>query len=191
MNHRKETQQVAIPRNTGRQGFLRALDQILQLPHVQSIHIGPTGVVSYERILLPEEKSETLGVNYEGLEPYHIMRNNEVVEILPRGLRAPWLAVAALFNRVELERLVPVAVVTGTGLTFWEWWQSTGAPVAHNSTLFGLPVYADRNLPDTTVTLCAAYSRSAALVDCHRFFKMDITPLLEAQPPATDSVDVL
>jgi hypothetical protein len=88
MNHRRETQQVTIPRNTGRQGFLRALEQILMLPHVQNIQIGPSGVVTYERILLPEEKSETLGVNYDGLEPYRT-RGAQLDTLRPARVRRP------------------------------------------------------------------------------------------------------
>lgn len=187
--YRKETHTVQVPKNTGRHGFLRALDRILTLSKVQTIVIKATGLVTYERFVAPGEK-DPVGVDYDGLEPYHVIRNGEVIDVPVQQLDEMWRLLFQLFGRAELERLVPVALVTGGNTLLWELLRREGVPSSTRLMLFGLPVLADRGMPDHTVTLCTAFERTAALIDCHRFFKMDITPLLGAKPPPT-TVDVL
>src|SRR5262245_21386748 len=109
--------EVTVPKNTGVDGFLKALRGVLALRNVQSIFINAKGVVRYTRLIRKEKEEEEpegpLEVDYTGLEPWGIIRHRRVEDLGVHHETPAPATVALLFDRVARENLIPVAFVTG------------------------------------------------------------------------------
>jgi len=164
---------VDVPRNTGVEGFVHTIRSILRMPRVQSIHIDSKGKVTYERYVQDGEPVELGDVGFEELEPWHIIRNGEVMEISPYG-NDPTMILWGVFRMASHDGLVPTAWVTGANSILDLWLSMTGGPSTDGKALFGLPVNKDRNLPDTVLILAAAYTRDGGLVDTQKSYKIEM-----------------
>lgn len=189
--YKERTDTISVPRNTGVEGFIRAIRGILSLPRVQNISVNATGQVSYRRYVRDGEVSEAkIDVDYSGLDPYAIIRNSELEEFPIRPGVSAASVIAHLFNKIAQEGCNAVAFVTGANSDFWRWHEQTsGVSLDRRLPAYGLPIYADRQIPDHALVLCAAYARSATLLDCHRFIAV-VMGVEEHVPPET-SVDIL
>jgi len=186
--YQEKTSSVSVPKNTGIDGFLKTLRTILLLPRVQTISIDAKGKVSYMRYVREGEPDTAIDVDYTGLEPWSVIRNGHLDEIALNGDEPAPSVLAAMFNKVACEGLVPVAFATGADTAFWSWHKRTsGVDLAKTATVYGLPLYTDRQLPDYSLVICASYIRGS-LVDCHRFIKA--TMGTEFAAPST-SVSIL
>jgi hypothetical protein len=180
---------ISVPGNTGVDGFLKTLRSILSLPKVQSISIDATGTVRYMRYVREGEPDGPLNLDYADMQPWNIIRGGDLQEVsAPDNTPAP-VIIAGLFDIVAGEGLIPIAFATGAGSNFWRWHELTaGMKMVRKGAAYGLPIYTDRQMPDYSLVLCAAYVRSG-LVDCHRFLLVHM-PLGEFAIPET-TVSVL
>lgn len=173
---------IEVPKNTGKEGFLHTIREILYLPRVQNIFIDSKGKVSYKRYIMNGE-SPTVSIDFEGLQPWHIVRNGEVEE-LQVGAYSAAVIITSLLDRVVEDKLRPIAFVLGANSVFWDWYSmTTGAPVDSREYICGLPIYTDRQTPDSALILCGAYTERASLIDTQKSYKVEmIIPVGSAGP---------
>lgn len=178
------THSIDVPRNTGIEGFMHTVRVLLKLTHLQSINIDAKGRVTYERYVAEGER-EKIGVDYEGVEPWHIARNapDGVEELLVGSVNAA-VTLAAMLDRSTGEKLYPTAFVASPNTTLWRWYQhTTGFALSSQGHLCGLPLYPDRHIPDTALILCSSFVRDGALVDTQKAYKIEMDYVT---PPTTD-----
>jgi len=176
VEYKLQQNEVTVPKNTGVEGFIHTLRALLKLKRLQSIHIDAKGSIKYERYIEDGESAGPIGVDYEGLEPWHIIRNGEVEELVTE-LTHPLCVVAYMFDVLAADKLFPTAFVTGADSILRQWIEvgTSGRTILKRTTsLMGLPVYTDRKCPDTVLILCGAYAREAALVDTQKSFKVEM-----------------
>ena len=164
---------VNVPLNTGVDGFLLAVRKVLELSRVQGIQIDAKGTLIYKRYVANDD-GETIGVDYEGIEPWHIIRNSELLELrdLPTSAAS---RVVCLMDAARSEQLYPTGFVTGADTSLAAWFrESSGITLRTDKALCGLKVYVDRHVPDSALILTAAYSPTAGLVDTVKSYKVDM-----------------
>lgn len=182
MNFREVTGTVKVPANTGIEGFLHTIKEILKKPRVQSINIDGRGSVSF-RFFVSEgddiENTKNFGVDFAALEPYAIIRNADIQEVfLPPDVAAS-TAVSVMFEKATGDRLRPLAFATGAKSILWDWYRfTTGHELHQTEYFFGLPVLTDRQIPDTVLLLCAGFGKDAAFIDTQASYKIEM-PLYE------------
>lgn len=165
---------LEVPKNTGKQGFLRAIEEVLTLPRVQEIHIDSRGKVSYRYSLREGEQRREVKPDFESILPYAVVRNSDVRELVEPDANAA-VAVSQLFDLASADHLFPIAFVAGPSTTFWKWYtDSTSIELLSQEEFFGLPVLSDRHVEDYIFILCAAYTRAAPLSDTQRSYKLVI-----------------
>jgi hypothetical protein len=171
--YREISESISVPKNTGIDGFLRSIKTILQLPRVQRIVIDSKGKVTYDRLVLNGE-SKPVGVDFEDLEPWGVIRNGEVQEISMYSNNAA-IVITALLDHVSLEKMYPVAFVTGANTIFNKWYtQTTGFRLTSDQFICGVPLLKDRNIPDTALIVCATAYIKGALIDTQKSFKIEM-----------------
>ena len=170
--YRKVEESLEIPKNAGIAGFMRTLEGILKLSRVQSILVDSRGRVSWTRYVADGEE-QFMGADFEGMEPWAIIRNREVVELPVRTENAA-LILSMMLDRATLEGLHPTAFVSGADTIFWNWFTDTTGYRLNSSSVMGLPFYVDRHAPDTALILCAAYTSGAAMSDTQKAYKVEM-----------------
>ncbi len=170
---------IVVPKNTGIEGFMSTIRQLLTRPRLQSILVDSRGKVTFKRFVLEGEEvdgsNNNYGVDLESVRPSHVVRNTEMLELTPpSGLVAP-VVIGLLFDKVAQDKLRPLAFVVGAGTMLWQWHQfTTGHDVRDRGFFFGQPVLEDRLIPDTALLLCAGYGRDAAFIDTRVSYKVEI-----------------
>lgn len=165
---------VEVPKNAGKQGFLRTIEELLTLPRLQEIRIDARGKVDFRYHLRDGEQKKSVEPNFEELLPYAVIRNSEVRELTEPDDNAA-VAVSQLFDLASADHLFPVAFVAGPASTFWDWYRaSTSIDPLSTEELYGLPILNDRQLEDYVLVLCAAFSRNAPLSDTRKSYKLVI-----------------
>ena len=173
--YREVSKTINVPPNTGIDGFLRTLRQILRKPRVQDVHINSRGSVRYVRYVREDEPEDTAGIDFDDLQPYHIVRNAELQEFMPPSELPAAVVIGMMFDRVAQDRMHPIAFATGAASGLWDWYQyTTGHIVEARRQLFGLPVLADRQIPDSVLLLCAGFGRDASFVDTQISYKVEM-----------------
>jgi len=170
---------IEVPKNTGIEGFISTIRQLLARPRLQSITIDSRGKITFKRFVLEGEEAgspnNNYGVDLASVQPFHVVRNAHMLELHPpAGVPAP-VVVGMLFDRVAQDKLRPLAFVVGAGTALWGWYQfTTGHRLEERDFFFGLPVLYDRQVPDTALLLCAGYGRDAAFIDTQTSYKVEI-----------------
>lgn len=165
---------IEVPKNTGRQGFLRAIEDILKLPRLQGINIDARGKVDFRYYLREGEPKKALETDFETLEPYAIIRNSILRELVEPDENAA-VALGQLFDGAATDHLFPVAFVGGASSLFWAWYEeTTGLALGSREELYGIPFLNDRSLEDYVLVLCAGFTRGSALIDTQRSYKLVI-----------------
>jgi len=182
MDYQEKIERVEIPKSTGVEGFLHAIKAILQLPNIQKIEISGKGEVSY-RYFVPKDAKDvatgSLKVSFETLEPYGVIRNGKVVELMSPALNAA-VAIGQLFNMASLDHLHPLALVGGANTELWAWYEgTTSIHMPTMESLYGLPFYGERMLEDNVLVLCAGFVRDGSLIDTQKSYKLCIPPFPE------------
>lgn len=175
-DYREVTGSVQVPANTGIEGFLHTLKVILRKPRVQRVSIDARGKVSFTRFALVTEDEEptNLGVDFGELQPYYIIRNATVKELVLPTEPSP-VSVGRMFDRAAADHMRPVAFATGADSQLWSWYAlSAGYRIEARDQFFGLPVLTDREIDDAVVFLCTGYGRDAAFVDTQVSYKISI-----------------
>lgn len=176
---REVTGTVRVPRNTGVEGFLDTIRQLLRRPRVQEIRVDVRGTVSFRRFALASEEDgdndNNYGIDLTSLHPYAIVRNAQVKEFMPPADLSAAVVVGLMFEKSAQENLRPLSFVTGTDPVLWAWYRfTTGHELAESDTFFGLPLLRDRQIPDTVLLLCSGYGRDAAFVDTRVSYKVEM-----------------
>lgn len=170
---KKHTHQFEVPRGTGIQGFLRVIEGVLKLDPYD-VRIDMRGKVTYT-LMVPEGSPEVpLNIDFETLRPYDAIRNGDVVELIFSENMPASLVVAMMFREVTADQLFPIAFVGGAQTDVWKWLQKGTFLVAPPSKdeFFGRPYFKDRMIEDSTLFLCAGYSRDAAIIDTQKSYKI-------------------
>ena len=170
---------IRVPQNTGSEGFLHTIRQLLKKPRLQKIVVDARGTVSFTRYAIDSEeesvKDGNYGIDFSGLEPYGVIRNARIQEFVPpMGLTAP-VVVGLMFDKVAQDKLRPLAFATGSNTSLWDWYRySTGHVFVAKEEFFGLPVLYDRQIPDSVLLLSAGYGRDAAFIDTQISYKVQM-----------------
>lgn len=174
---------VEVPRSAGVEGFLLVVRKVLTLPKVQSLAVTATGQVTYEQAVRSDEDLLDWEADFSSVLPWTVISNGQVDElVLPPDSLASY-SLCRLFERAHLEQLFPVALVSGTPTTFWEWHASEGLlTTSPRDAAYGLPFLTDERCPPDTLLLCAAYTRSNAMIDVRRSFKLQLPMRKNAGP---------
>lgn len=178
MQHPEEiVRSISVPENTGVQGFLRVLEEIIKMPRVQRITIDSPGTVTYKRYVVEGEEpaEKNFNLDLSDLQPHHIIRNTAVEEFLyVNGTSAPTV-IGSMLDRVTLNKYTPIAFVTGADSYLFPWYfYTSGSELLSKDRLFGYALYKDRAIPDTTLVLCAGYGYTHALIDTRYSIKAEI-----------------
>lgn len=166
---------IDVPKNTGLEGFVHTIRQILKLSRIQTITVNARGKVTYERYAA-EDEPKTIGVDFTGVEPWHIIRNApDGVEELVLGSYNAAIVLAGILDRCTSEKLHPIAFVTSPNTALWHWYQhTTNFSLATKDSICGFPVHYDRHLPDSVLILCSSFARDGALVDTQKAYKIEM-----------------
>jgi len=167
---------VEVPKNTGIDGFLHVISEVLQRPRVQSLNIDSKGRVSYRMMVHPndEQASKNVDINFDHLEPYHLIRNAEMREYYVSGESAASVVVN-LLDAVSVMGMTPIAFILGVQSHFWDWYHlTTSVSLRDGDTLCGHPVYRDKQIPDTALVLCAGFGKTSSLVDIQMSVKAEM-----------------
>jgi lactobin A/cerein 7B family class IIb bacteriocin len=167
---------IEVPKETGKAGLLRVLEEIIDLKRVVEVRIlasRPPVKVFYKRFVAEGEPERPLSIDLESLSPYAVLRNGEIQEI-DGGAGPAAVVIARLFREVSLVGLWPIAFVGGRASRFWAWHKETmGAlPSQTHEDAYGLPFLTDRQIDDDVLLLAASYDRAAAIIDAQRAFKL-------------------
>jgi len=174
---------IAVPANTGVEGFLHTIKTLMARPRLQSFQVDSKGTVSFRRFVLKDEQAESAkdnyGVSLEHLQPYYVVRNALIRELTNiDGLNAASV-VGVLMARAARDDMQPLSFLVNPTTLLWRWYkESTGHEWEEQGVFFGLPVLTDRYVPEEALLLCAGYGRDAAFVDTQISYKAEI-PLLE------------
>ena len=177
--HKEVTGTIQVPANTGIDGFLHTIKELLKRPRLQSINIDARGRITFRRFALEGEDdgapNNNFGVDFQDLSPYYVVRNVQVLEFAPpRGATAS-TCVCMLLDRMAKDKMHPLAFVSGASTMLWDWHRyTTGYEIEERTQLFGLPLLLDRHIPDTALLLCAGYGREAAFIDTRLSYKVEM-----------------
>jgi hypothetical protein len=178
MDYRPIEREVVVPKGTGHAGFLRVLEGILKRPRVQEVHILANGVVKFRQFVpstLPDTEIEEFQVDLETLRPYAVLRSCEIREMttFSEDMPAP-VVVSKLFAAAAQDALFPVAFISGSDSTFWEWHGRTSGVVFGKESAYGQAVLPDPDVPNDAFFLCAAYGKEARLIDTKVAYKITV-----------------
>lgn len=173
--YKEVTDTIEVPRNTGIDGFIHTVRQLLLKPKVQEIRIDARGKITCRRFALMNDNSQNSGVEFDGLFPSAIVRNTEINEIaVAEGANAA-VVLSSLMDMVATTQLKALAFISGADTSLWEWFRaSTGVNMQNRTSLLGLPLHTDRAIPDTALILTAGYGRDASLMDARSSFKIEM-----------------
>lgn len=164
--------QIDVPRGTGREGFLRAIEALLKLPLIQEVKIDARGKVTYMRLLREGETPKPLEVDFETLQPMAVVRASSKITELTLSADSAGLCLAQLFSAVSQDKLHPIAFIGGANTVFFAWYKATMGIVIDEENVYGLPFYRDRMADDYMLFLVAAYSRQASLIHVQKSYKI-------------------
>lgn len=169
------TRNIDVPANTGAEGFLHAIREIIRKPRVQRIILEATGRVTYVRMEGPNDTEENLGVSFNHVQPYEIIRNVTTRELSYPPHLGGADVLTVMFDAVATNDFAPICFATGVASTLWNWlYFTSGVEIQNQKVLFGYPVYQDQQLPDTALVLCAGVGTKAALIDTRLAVKVEM-----------------
>lgn len=174
MEYEEHNRSITVPKSTGLEGFLHAIKKILTLPNIQRIEITNKGEVSYRYFSPKDSSPEPLGIDFETLEPYAVIRNSKVVELQKPSLNAA-VSLCQLFSMAAADKLHPIGFAGGPASDVWAWYEeSVSLPIGDRDTLLGLPYWPDRMFEDSVLVLCAGFARDGSLIDTQKAYKLCI-----------------
>jgi hypothetical protein len=172
-DYREHSGKIEVPRNTGIDGLLFAVRELLKRPRIQAINIDAKGQISYKRYVREDEADVNIGIDFDTYTPASIIRNSEVSELQAVGNAA--VVLGSLFSAASVDQLHPIALVSGAATKLWEWYRSTtNSSLPRTAEVFGLPFLLDRGIPDTALLLCTAYGKDSAVVDTVKVYKVEM-----------------
>lgn len=171
-NYAEEVKVVDVAPGTGVHGVVRAVEAILKLGKVQELTVTP-GKVTYVRLRKEDEPEQLIELDLSTLMPAHVVRNCQLEELSLKSVNAA-VVIGQMFFSVALAGMNPVAFVGGTNSELWAWYEATTQLAASREEFYGVPFYADKDIPDEVLVLCSALGRRAAMVDVTHGYKITI-----------------
>jgi hypothetical protein len=170
------TRQIQVPAKTGLEGFLHAVREIIRKPQVLRIVIERTGTVLYtQRTENDEGEEDNIGISFDHLEPYAIIRNSATRELTYPPTLGASEVLTSMFDELALNGYAPICFVVSPNTELWNWiYFSSGIEVHHTGALLGYPLYEDKEIPDTALILCAGIGTSMALIDTKLAVKVEM-----------------
>lgn len=171
----EQTGEVEIPKATGVEGYLSALEKLLKKARVQRIEIVP-GKISWRRFRKEEEPEDLtdVGIDLPTLAPAAVIRRSDVREItIANAVQPAAVLVLKLLNLVNREGYFPIAFVSGVASKVHAWHRACGVELPSDS-MYGLPLYLDADIPAEVLVVCASFGRSMSLIDTARTYKIVI-----------------
>lgn len=185
----ERTKTVEVPPNTGIEGFLHVVRQVVALPRVQQVTIDRTGRVTYSQLIAADAEDANVGFDFAHLEPYHVIRNARLSEVSYPEEMTPAAIVATMLDLVTSSGYSPIAFVTSPTTSLWTWlFFGSDLELKSRDALYGFPVYVDRNVPDTALVLGAGINGATALVDTKWSLKIEMR---RGAVPSAEEVDIL
>lgn len=166
---------IDIPKNTGRAGFILAIEKLLKLPRIQNIQIDAKGKVTYTRFVKEDDPSLPLAIDLASVSPYGIIRNSELVEINFQDLHVGDFLLK-LFNTVANDKFFPICFVGSLASSVWPWLKQNNEETVSKEQLLGYPFYEEGLVENYMLFLCTGIIRESALIDTVRSYKI-ILPL--------------
>ena len=197
-DYREVTETIEVPAQAGVEGFLAAIRKVLHLSRVTRVEIDNNGKVSYTRFVREEEPSHAIEINFDSVLPSAVVRNAEVQEIDLLNVEGASVSLALMFYAAAQDHLCPVGFVTGAASVLPSWYFKTTGVRLGQDTVYGLPLYRDRFLPDEVLLLVCAYSRQGSLVDVKKSYKIlmpsreapiRLAPPVNVDPPLSEVVE--
>jgi hypothetical protein len=190
--YKEFTDTISVPKNTGIDGFVHTIKEILKRPRVQNVSIDARGKVTYTRYVRNGEIAQSAGVDFEFLTPNYIIRNGVVEEIVVPPNASAAVVVSHLFEAASRDNLYPIAIVGGANTKFWEWHAlTTGVELRSRKTAYGLPFLIDRYYDDSILLMCAAYEKGVAFLNTQQTYKVIMDGTSHIGVPALTEVDIL
>ncbi|WP_394831795.1 hypothetical protein LVJ94_35295 [Pendulispora rubella] len=164
---------IEIPKGTGVEGFMHAVRAALRRPRLQEVRIDARGKITITHFLRQGEERAPLEIDFEALMPYAVVRQGEVVEIMPKSTHAATV-VGEMFAAAARDHLCPVAWVASPASHLWRWYEGATA-IALAGDFHGLPVLPDRLVEDNVLLLSAGYGRQATFAEIQKSYKIVIS----------------
>lgn len=183
----ERTKTIDVPPNTGIEGFLHVIREVLRLPRVQKIVVEGAGRVTLTQ-LCKEDAEPNVNVTFEHLEPHYIIRNTRLQEVSYPPSMSALCVIATMLDIVHANGLTPIAFVAAPSTSLWTWLHfGDDLTLAGRDVLLGQPLYTDRYIPDTALVLCAGVDHTTSLLDTKLSLKIEMK---RDQPILGEEVDV-
>lgn len=171
---REFSKTIEVPPNTGLEGFLQVVREVLRLPRIQKLNIDRTGHITYFQ-LAKEEGEVNLNVSFDHLAPYYILKNAPMREVTYPSFIGSVAILASMLDHVAGSGHTPIAFVASPQTVLWSWLSlSDDFQATSRDVLLGYPLYTDRNIPDTALVLCAGVDRTTSLKDTKFSIKVEM-----------------
>ena len=167
---------VTVPKNTGVEGFLRTLGDLLKRPRLKQIVIDAKGCVTYTQLVSEGEadpEEEPYAFRHKDLTPSEIIKRVRLKEYTASKHAA--CALIDLLGQASRRGLYPKAFVVGTDSRLRGWFEeSTGNPQDFSEMLSGLPLLEDGGVPDQALVLLAVTDPNDPVHESTFGFKIEI-----------------
>jgi hypothetical protein len=188
-NLRERTKTVEVPPNTGIEGFLHVVRQVVAMPRVQKIVIDKSGRVTYAQLAPADGEEPNVGFDFSHLEPYHVIRNARMSEVSYPEEMVSAAVVATMLDLVTSNGFSPIAFIVSPSTLLWTWlYFGSDLELKSRDALYGFPLYVDRHVPDTALVLGAGVDGATALIDTKWSLKVEMRRLAT---PDAEEVDIL
>jgi hypothetical protein len=178
-DYKQVEETVDIPLDTGVDGFLLAIRQILLLSRVIELHINSKGKVTYKRWVRDEDEANTnLRLDFESVTPIGVIRNNNIIDVgVVDAKVSPAVAVCRLLHRIQADHMYPAVLVVGANSVFFDWFRGCGIDIQKNAErFFGHQLMRDRFVEDDVLLVCTSFGSSGSLIDTRTTYKLLLPP---------------
>jgi hypothetical protein len=178
MEFEQVSEVVEVPRHSGKEGFVQLIRTILNLGHVQDIHVQANGKVTYKYLAAKDVERPAFNPEqlFERVSPSCVVRNSILQEIVVDVKANAMETLFRVMRIARLDRVETISWVTGadTILPVWLTKRSTIPEdvIRPYDVLMGLPVWKDRMLPDESLILCCGSNLGADLADTTHSYKI-------------------
>lgn len=178
-DYKQVEETIDIPLESGIDGFLLGIRQILALSRVVELRVHGNGKLTYKRWVRDEDEANAnLRIDFESVTPIGVIRNNDVVDVgVVDDKVSPAVAVCRLLHRVQVDYMYPTVLVVGANSVFFDWFRGCGIDIQKNAErFFGHQLVRDRFVEDDTLLVCASYGPGGSLIDTRTTYKLLLPP---------------
>lgn len=174
-DYRQVERTVSVPPESGVDGFLLAIRNILSLSRVTELKVHGKCEVTYTRWVRSEDEANAnLRMDFESVTPFNVIRNNEIVDYgIVSDYHIPTVVLCNLIHKLAEDHFYPTAFVIGANSGFFDWLESGGVSLPKNANrVLGYQLLRDRFVDDVTVLLGAAYGPGGSIIDTRVTYRL-------------------